>query len=103
MLQNFKNLLGDGNQFGINLSYACQEKPEGIAQAFILGEDFINNNPSVLILGDNLFYGNEIIQILNEANMNEKGATLFTYPVSDPERYGIVNMDENKKVISIEE
>ncbi|MDC3169346.1 glucose-1-phosphate thymidylyltransferase RfbA [Prochlorococcus sp. AH-716-E17] len=102
-LESFRNLLGNGGNWGISIKYICQQKPEGIAQAFILGEDFINNNPSVLILGDNLFYGNEIIQILNEANMNEKGATLFTYPVSDPERYGIVNMDKNKKVISIEE
>ena len=102
-LESFRNLLGNGGNWGISIKYICQEKPEGIAQAFILGEDFINNNPSVLILGDNLFYGNEIIQILNEANMNEKGATLFTYPVSDPERYGIVNIDKNKKVISIEE
>ena len=102
-LESFENLLGNGQNWGISINYICQEKPEGIAQAFILGEDFIENNPSVLILGDNLFYGNEISQILNQANIDEEGATLFTYPVSDPERYGIVNMDLNNKVISIEE
>ena len=102
-LESFKNLLGNGENWGISIKYICQKKPEGIAHAFILGEDFIRNNSSVLILGDNLFYGNEISQILSEANMNEEGATLFTYPVSDPERYGIVNLDKNKKVISIEE
>ncbi len=102
-LDSFKNLLGNGENWGISIKYICQEKPEGIAQAFILGENFIKNNPSVLILGDNLFYGNEISQILNEANKSQEGATLFTYPVSDPERYGIVNIDNNKKIISIEE
>lgn len=102
-LDSFKNLLGNGEKWGISIKFICQEKPEGIAQAFILGENFIKNNPSVLILGDNLFYGNEISQILNEANKSQKGATLFTYPVSDPERYGIVNIDNNKKIISIEE
>lgn len=102
---NFEKLLGDGSQFGISLSYAVQPSPDGLAQAFIIGEDFIGNDNCALILGDNIFYGNNFSSILkNAVNNAEKGlATIFGYYVNDPERFGIVEFDENMKVLSVEE
>ena len=102
-LKAFQNLLGDGTQWGISIEYAIQEKPEGLAQAFLIAEKFINNSPSVLILGDNLYHGNELTPQLIKANNNEAGATIFVYPVSDPKRYGVAEFDKNKKVINLEE
>ena len=102
-LNAFKKLLGDGNQWGISIEYAIQEKPEGLAQAFLIAESFIDNHPSVLILGDNLYHGNDLSHQLIKANKNEKGATIFVYPVRDPERYGVAEFDKNKKVINLEE
>ncbi|TGE39728.1 glucose-1-phosphate thymidylyltransferase RfbA [Desulfosporosinus fructosivorans] len=104
-LPNFERLLGDGSQFGIELSYKVQPSPDGLAQAFILGEEFIGDNCCAMILGDNIFYGNGISQLLRDAAENaEKGeATIFGYYVTDPERFGIVEFDEYEKVISVEE
>ena len=102
-LKAFQNLLGDGTKWGISIEYAIQEKPEGLAQAFLIAEKFINNSPSVLILGDNLYHGNELTPQLIKANNNEEGATIFVYPVSDPKRYGVAEFDKNKKVINLEE
>ena len=102
-LKAFQNLLGDGTQWGISIEYAIQEKPEGLAQAFLIAEKFINNCPSVLILGDNLYHGNDLTPQLIKANNNEEGATIFVYPVSDPKRYGVAEFDKNKKVINLEE
>lgn len=101
----FKNLLGDGNQFGVNLSYAVQPSPDGLAQAFIIGEDFIGNDSCAMILGDNIFYGNGFSHILKRAVVSaENGmATVFGYYVNDPERFGIVEFDDNGKVKSVEE
>lgn len=101
----FEALLGNGNQFGINLSYKVQPSPDGLAQAFILGEEFLNGEAGAMILGDNIFYGNGFSSILNDAKTNaENGrATIFGYYVTDPERFGIVEFDENGKVISVEE
>ena len=101
-INKFKKLLGDGSQFGINLKYIIQSKPEGIAQAFILGEDFIKESDIALVLGDNLFYGKNFISLMQSANQ-KKEPTIFAYQVSDPERYGVVEFNENKKVISIVE
>ncbi len=104
-LSNFKRLLGDGSDFGVNLSYAEQPSPDGLAQAFIIGEEFIGDDCCAMVLGDNIFYGNGFKKILSEAKENaEKGtATVFGYYVDDPERFGVVEFDENKNVISIEE
>ena len=102
-LSSFKKLLGNGNGWGLSIEYACQKKPEGIAQAFLIAERYLGKSPCVLILGDNLFYGNDLISQLQNANNNDKGATLFVYPVSDPWRYGIVNFNKNKEAINIEE
>ncbi len=104
-LPNFERLLGDGSDFGVNLSYAEQPSPDGLAQAFIIGEEFIGDDCCAMILGDNIFYGNGFTTILTEAKENaEKGiATVFGYYVDDPERFGVVEFDENKNVISIEE
>lgn len=101
----FKDLLGDGSNFGINLSYAVQKKPEGLAQAFLIGEDFIGNDTCAMILGDNIFYGGWFRKYLNDAVRDaENGkATIFGYYVSDPERFGIVEFDKEKHVISVEE
>lgn len=105
-LPNFKQLLGDGSQFGINFSYVEQPSPDGLAQAFILGKEFIGNDSVALILGDNIFYGPNFSGILKEAvkRTEEKGgATLFSYMVKDPQRFGVVEFDKNNKVVSIEE
>ncbi len=103
---SFKRLLGDGSQFGIELSYTVQPSPDGLAQAFILGEDFIGNDDVCLVLGDNIFYGQGFTPKLKHAVQNAKngqGATVFGYQVKDPERFGVVEFDENQKAISIEE
>jgi len=97
----FKDLLGDGSKIGINLNYEIQEKPNGIADSFLIGKDFINNDDCCLILGDNIFYGNDLINTLRRSK-KKKGATIFGYYVNDPERYGVVEFKDNK-VISIEE
>lgn len=102
-LPNFEKLLGDGSQFGISLSYKVQPSPDGLAQAFILGEEFIGNDSCAMILGDNIFYGNGLVKrLLNAANKKNK-ATIFGYRVDDPERFGVVEFDKDKKVISLEE
>ncbi len=99
----YKKLLGDGSQFGIKLSYTVQEKPKGISEAFILGEDFIGNSNVALILGDNLFYGQHFTGRLLEASSQKEGATIFGFKVKNPNQFGVVGFDENKKVVSIEE
>ena len=99
----FKQLLGDGSQWGINLSFAKQPEPRGLAEAFLIGEDFIGNDTVSLILGDNIFYGQGFGPMLREAANLEQGATVFGYQVNDPERFGVVEMDENNKALSIEE
>lgn len=102
-LPNFKKLLGDGQNLGIRLSYAEQPSPDGLAQAFIIGEEFINGNKCAMILGDNIFYGNGLKRELSKAVASENKATVFGYFVEDPERFGVVEFDENGKVMSIEE
>ncbi|OAM51219.1 glucose-1-phosphate thymidylyltransferase [Methylovorus sp. MM2] len=99
----FEQLLGDGSQWGINLNYAVQASPDGLAQAFIIGSDFLQNSPSALVLGDNIFYGHDLGSDLNNANTKKEGATVFAYPVNDPERYGVVEFDANGQAISLEE
>ncbi|WP_017436816.1 glucose-1-phosphate thymidylyltransferase RfbA [Saccharococcus caldoxylosilyticus] len=99
----FQELLGDGSDLGISLSYAVQPSPDGLAQAFIIGEEFIGDDNVALILGDNLFYGHGLTQLLQNAVERKTGATIFGYYVKDPERFGVVEFDENGKVISIEE
>lgn len=99
----FKELLSDGSQWGINLSYAVQPSPDGLAQAFIIGEKFINGDESCLILGDNIFFGHGFSDILKRASENKDGAVIFGYPVKDPERYGVVEFDKSGKAITIEE
>lgn len=99
----FKELLGDGTQWGLRLEYAVQPKPDGLAQAFIIGKNFIGDAPSALILGDNIYYGHDFETQLRAANQNTQGATVFAYHVNDPERYGVVEFDANKQAISIEE
>jgi glucose-1-phosphate thymidylyltransferase len=99
----FQELLGDGSQWGIHLQYAVQPTPDGLAQAFIIGRAFIGQSPSALILGDNIYYGNDFESQLRAANANIHGATVFAYHVNDPERYGVVEFDKNKQAISIEE
>ncbi|WP_350551528.1 glucose-1-phosphate thymidylyltransferase RfbA [Pseudoalteromonas sp. 120-MNA-CIBAN-0494] len=102
-IDSFKRLLGGGERFGITLSYIIQEKPEGLAQAFILGANFIGSDPVCLILGDNIFYGPQLSPKLLRAKSQKSGATVFGYHVHDPHRFGVVEFDENKKAISIEE
>ncbi|MEZ8693982.1 glucose-1-phosphate thymidylyltransferase RfbA [Vibrio splendidus] len=99
----FQRLLGDGSDFGINLEYAIQPSPDGLAQAFIIGEEFISDDSVCLVLGDNIFYGQAFSQTLQNAASRESGATVFGYQVKDPERFGVVEFDENMKAISIEE
>ncbi len=102
-LPNYQNLLKDGSQFGIKISYAEQPSPDGLAQAFIIGEEFIGDDSCCLILGDNIFYGQHFTDKLKSANERESGATVFGYHVRDPERFGVVDFDENGKALSIEE
>jgi glucose-1-phosphate thymidylyltransferase len=99
----FAQLLGDGSQWGINLQYAVQPSPDGLAQAFIIGADFVGNDPSALVLGDNIFYGHELAHDLRAACEETRGATVFAYRVTDPERYGVVEFDPAGKAISLEE
>jgi glucose-1-phosphate thymidylyltransferase len=99
----FQQLLGDGSQWGMNLQYAVQPSPDGLAQAFIIGDKFVGNAPSALVLGDNLFYGHDFVQLLAKADAQVDGATVFAYHVHDPERYGVVAFDGNGKAVSIEE
>jgi glucose-1-phosphate thymidylyltransferase len=99
----FQQLLGDGSQWGINLQYAVQPSPDGLAQAFIIGDKFVGNSPSALVLGDNIFYGHDFVHLLSDADAKQGGATVFAYHVQDPERYGVVAFDANGKVSSIEE
>ena len=102
-IPRFEQLLKDGSEWGLNISYAIQPNPEGIAQAFIIGEKFIGNDACALILGDNIFYGHELTADLQKAKSKQAGATVFAYPVHDPERYGVVEFDSSKKALSIEE
>ena len=99
----FSQLLGDGSQWGVNLSYAVQPSPDGLAQAFIIGADFVGDSPSALVLGDNIFYGHEMAQDLRAASAQTHGATVFAYRVHDPERYGVVEFDAQGHAISLEE
>ena len=100
--ESFKKLLGDGSQLGCNFEYAVQEEPKGLAEAFTIGEDFIGQDKVALVLGDNIFYGNGLVNLLR-AKVNIDGASIFAYPVKDPERYGVVEFDEENQVKSIEE
>ena len=99
----FEQLLGDGSQWGMNLQYAVQASPDGLAQAFLIGENFVGNHPSALVLGDNIFHGHDFAPLLIEADTQTSGATVFAYHVHDPERYGVVAFDANGKASSIEE
>ena len=99
----FKNLLGDGSQWGMEISYTVQPSPDGLAQAFILGEEFIGDDPCALVLGDNIFYGHELAQMARNAAQRTTGASVFAYPVHDPERYGVVEFDAKGTAISLEE
>ena len=102
-LEAFRNLLGDGSALGCKFDYAVQEVPNGLAQAFVIGEDFIDGDKCALVLGDNIFHGAGLSQLLQESAALKRGARVFAYPVHDPERYGVVEFNENNKVISIEE
>lgn len=102
-ITGFQKLLGDGSDWGIELSYLIQEKPDGLAQAFIIGEKFLNNGPAALVLGDNIFFGTGFTPILKRATELKSGALIFSYQVKDPERFGVVEFDENQKAISLEE
>ena len=102
-IPRFSELLGDGAQWGLNIEYCVQSSPDGLAQAFTLGKNFVGKNPSALVLGDNIFYGHELVDQLNSANDRNAGATIFAYHVNDPERYGVVEFDKNYKALSIEE
>ena len=99
----FRELLGDGRQWGLQLEYAVQEKPAGIAQAFLIGREFIGGERAALVLGDNIFFGHDFVPLINRAKARERGATVFAYPVNDPERYGVVEFDDSGKALSIEE
>jgi len=102
-IPRFEHLLGDGARYGIRLQYAMQPRPEGIAQAFVIGGEFIGSSCCALVLGDNIFYGHDLVKELREATANTKGARVFAYPVNDPERYGVVEFDQNGKALSLEE
>jgi len=102
-IDSYKNLLADGKQWGINFSYAVQAKPEGIAQAILIGKNFINNNHVAIALGDNIFHGNDLVSLLRSADSVSKGATVFAYPVRDPENYGVVEFCRSGKVLDIQE
>ena len=99
----FTELLGDGSQWGMNIQYAVQPSPDGLAQAFIIGKEFVGNDPSALVLGDNIYYGHDLVKLLTSANARDAGASVFAYHVHDPERYGVVEFDKNHKALSIEE
>jgi|TARA_R110002020_G_scaffold113973_1_gene262210 glucose-1-phosphate thymidylyltransferase len=99
----FQRLLGDGSQWGLNLSYAVQPSPDGLAQAFLIGADFVGDSPSALVLGDNIFYGHSLVDLLGRAGDRSEGATVFAYHVQDPERYGVAEFDSTGTVVSIEE
>lgn len=99
----FEALLGDGSQWGMNIQYAVQPSPDGLAQAFIIGRAFVGHHPSTLVLGDNIFYGHDLSQLLANASAQPSGATVFAYHVHDPERYGVVEFDDHQRAISIEE
>jgi glucose-1-phosphate thymidylyltransferase len=99
----FADLLGDGSRWGMNIQYAVQPSPDGLAQAFIIGKDFVGNDPSALVLGDNIFYGHDLVKQLQSANERTDSATVFAYHVLDPERYGVVEFDANQRALSIEE
>ena len=99
----FKDLLGDGSQWGMSIQYAVQPSPDGLAQAFTIGRNFVNHQPSALVLGDNIFYGHDLVKQLHSANNRRVGATVFAYHVQDPERYGVVAFDEQKRAVSIVE
>ena len=99
----FSDLLGDGSQWGLNIQYAVQPSPDGLAQAFIIGEDFIGNDPSSLVLGDNIFYGHDFAELLRRASDRDSGASVFAYHVHDPERYGVAEFDAQGRVLSLEE
>lgn len=99
----FRELLGDGSQWGIRLEYAVQPSPDGLAQAFIIGREFVGNDPSALILGDNIYYGHDLVSSLEAANQRTSGATVFAYHVHDPERYGVVEFNADRQAVSIEE
>ena len=102
-LHRFQHLLGDGSRFGVNFQYAAQPKPEGIAQAFLIGKEFIGSSGCALVLGDNIFYGHDLVKELRAATVQASGARVFAYPVNDPERYGVVDFDSDGKALSIEE
>ena len=99
----FTELLGDGSQWGMNIQYAVQPSPDGLAQAFIIGKEFVGNHPSALVLGDNIFYGHDLVKLLSNANGRTNGASVFAYHVHDPERYGVVDFDAQQRALSIEE
>ncbi|WP_043768052.1 glucose-1-phosphate thymidylyltransferase RfbA [Algiphilus aromaticivorans] len=99
----FQQLLGDGGQWGLQLAYTVQPEPRGLAEAFLLGADFIDGEPCALVLGDNIFHGHDLVQALQRARARSEGATIFAYAVSDPQRYGVVSFDEQQRVLSIEE
>jgi glucose-1-phosphate thymidylyltransferase len=99
----FNQLLGDGSQWGLNLQYAVQASPDGLAQAFLIGEEFLAGGPSALVLGDNIFYGHDFVNLLSGASTNQIGATVFAYAVQDPQRYGVVEFDEAGRAVSLEE
>ncbi len=99
----FTELLGDGSQWGMNIQYAVQPSPDGLAQAFIIGKDFVGGNPSTLVLGDNIFYGDSFQSLLKQASVKSYGASVFAYHVLDPERYGVVDFDDAQRALSIEE
>ena len=99
----FSDLLGDGSQWGMHIEYAVQPSPDGLAQAFTIGKSFVNHQPSALVLGDNIFYGHDLVKQLHSAHAQQQGATVFAYHVHDPERYGVVAFDEQQRAISIEE
>lgn len=102
-ITRFESLLGDGSQWGVKFQYKVQARPDGLAQAFLLGEEFIGDAPSALILGDNIFYGHDLEDLLQSANHKKSGATVFAYHVNDPQRYGVAKFDNNNQVISLEE
>ena len=102
-LKNYKDLLNDGSHLGINISYKIQKNPEGIAQSFIIADEFIGNESVALILGDNIFYGIDFVHLINQNLINKDKANIFLYQVPDPEKYGVIEIDDNKKIISIEE